>query len=122
MVNATQGCNAVLRSLRLAAGDEIVVLSHVYGAVRNTVRYVTERAGARMVEAEIPFPRPHADAIVANLRAALTPRTRLAVLDHITSGQCAGAAAGSGWSRRAMRRACRCWSMVRTGRGRWRST
>ena len=86
VVNATQGCNAVLRSLRLAAGDEIVVLSHVYGAVRNTVRYVTERAGARMVEAPIPFPRPHPDAIVANLQAALTTRTRLAVLDHITSG------------------------------------
>jgi isopenicillin-N epimerase len=84
--NATQGCNAVLRSLRLAPGDEIVALSHGYGAVRNTVRYVTERAGARMVDALIPFPRPHPDAIVANLQAALTPRTRLAVLDHITSG------------------------------------
>lgn len=84
--NATQGCNAVLRSLRLRAGDEIVVLSHAYGAVRNAVRFVCERAGARMVEAEIPFPRPHPDAIVANLEAALTPRTRLAVLDHITSG------------------------------------
>jgi isopenicillin-N epimerase len=86
VVNATQGCNAVLRSLRLAAGDEIAVLSHGYGAVRNTVRYVTERAGGRMVEAVVPFPRPHPDAIVANLQAVLTPRTRLAVLDHITSG------------------------------------
>jgi isopenicillin-N epimerase len=83
--NATTGCNAVLRSLRLAPGDEIVVLSHVYGAVRNTVRYLTERAGARMVEAPVPFPRPLPEAIVANLAATLTPRTRLAVLDHITS-------------------------------------
>src|SRR5271168_4789760 len=44
--NATTGCNAVLRSLRLAPGDEIVVLTHGYGAVRNTVRFVCERAGA----------------------------------------------------------------------------
>ena len=44
--NATTGCNAVLRSLRLQPGDEIVVLTHGYGAVRNTVRYVTEQAGA----------------------------------------------------------------------------
>ncbi len=84
--NATQGCNAVLRSLRLQPGDEIVALSHGYGAVRNTVRYVTERAGAALVDAVVPFPRPHPEAIVANLQAALTPRTRLAVLDHITSG------------------------------------
>ena len=83
--NATTGCNAVLRSLRLQAGDEVVVLTHGYGAVRNTVRFVTERAGARMVEAVVPFPRPDADAVVANLQAALTARTRLAVLDHITS-------------------------------------
>ena len=86
VVNATQGCNAVLRSLRLKGGDEIVVLSHGYGAVRNTVRYVTGRAGARMVDVFVPFPRPHPDAIVANLQAVLTPGTRLAVLDHITSG------------------------------------
>jgi isopenicillin-N epimerase len=84
--NATTGCNAVLRSLRLQPGDEVLVLSHAYGAVRNTVRFVTERAGARMVEAMLPFPRPHPDAIVAALAAAITPRTRLAVLDHITSG------------------------------------
>jgi isopenicillin-N epimerase len=84
--NATTGCNAVLRSLSLQPGDEIVVLTHGYGAVRNTVRYVAERAGARMVEAQVPFPHPRADTIVGNIAAALTKRTRLAVVDHITSG------------------------------------
>jgi isopenicillin-N epimerase len=84
--NATSGCNTVLRSLRLAPDDEVLVLSHGYGAVRNTVRFVTERAGARMTEAAIPFPRPDAEAIVASVAAALTERTRIAVIDHITSG------------------------------------
>jgi isopenicillin-N epimerase len=84
--NATSGCNTVLRSLRLAPDDEVLVLSHGYGAVRNTVRFVTERAGARMTEAAIPFPRPDAEAIVASVAAALTERTRIAVVDHITSG------------------------------------
>jgi isopenicillin-N epimerase len=83
--NATTGCNAVLRSLRLAPGDEIVVLAHVYGAVRNTVRYVCDRSGATLVEAPLPFPRPLPDDITASVAAALTPRTRLAVIDHITS-------------------------------------
>lgn len=83
--NATTGCNAVLRSLRLQPGDEILVLDHGYGAVRNTVRHVTERAGARMVEALIPFPRPSAEAIVEAVTAKLGPKTRLVVLDHITS-------------------------------------
>ena len=84
--NATGGCNAVLRSLRLAPDDEVLVLSHGYGAVRNTVRYVTERAGARMTEAVLPFPHPDKSAIVTAIAATLTDRTRVAVIDHITSG------------------------------------
>jgi len=84
--NATAGCNAVLRSLVLRAGDEVLVLDHGYGAVRNTVRFVTSRAGARMTEAEVPFPRPGEDELVSAIAAALTPSTRLAVIDHITSG------------------------------------
>jgi isopenicillin-N epimerase len=83
--NATVGCNAVLRSLRLEHDDEVLVLAHGYRAVQNAVRFVTERAGARMVTAGMPFPRPPAEAILAGIGAALSPRTRLAVIDHITS-------------------------------------
>ena len=84
--NATTGCNAVLRSIELAPSDEILVLGHVYNAVRNTVRFVTERAGASMTTAELPFPGTTDDAVVAAVATVLTPRTRLAVIDHITSG------------------------------------
>jgi isopenicillin-N epimerase len=84
--NATAGCNAVLRSLRLQPGDEILVLDHGYNAVRNTVRYVTGQAGARMTEAAVPFPHVDDDAMVASIAAALTAHTRLAVIDQITSG------------------------------------
>jgi isopenicillin-N epimerase len=84
--NATTGCNAVLRSLALRPGDEVLILSHAYGAIRNTVRFVTERAGARITEVAVPFPQPTEDALVAAVAAAITPRTRVAVIDHITSG------------------------------------
>jgi isopenicillin-N epimerase len=83
--NASTGCNAVLRSLPLAGRHEVLVLSHGYPAVRNAVRHVAEQAGAQVVEAAVPFPRPQPDAILAGIGAALTQRTRLAVIDHITS-------------------------------------
>jgi isopenicillin-N epimerase len=83
--NATTGCNAVLRSLRLEPGEEVLVLAHGYRAVHNTVRFVTERAGARIAVAEMPFPHPSPEEILAGIGAALSPRTRLAVIDHITS-------------------------------------
>jgi isopenicillin-N epimerase len=84
--NATTGCNAVLRNFSLRAGDDVLLLSHAYGAVRNTVRFVVEKTGARIVEAAIPFPGPTEDSLVDAVAAALTPGTRLAVIDHITSG------------------------------------
>lgn len=83
--NATTGANAVLRSLEFAPGDEILMLSHVYGAVRNTARHVASRTGARIVAAALPWPRPDDAAIVAGVAGAISSRTRLAVLDHITS-------------------------------------
>jgi len=83
--NATTGANAVLRSLKFAAGDEILHVSHVYNAVRNTVAHVAQQAGARVVVADIPFPRPDRAGILANIERGLGPRTRIAVIDHITS-------------------------------------
>jgi isopenicillin-N epimerase len=83
--NATVGCNAILRSLWLKPDDEILLLNHSYGAVRNTARYVAELAGAKVVEAEVPFPRPTVETIVANVAASITPKTRIAIIDHITS-------------------------------------
>jgi isopenicillin-N epimerase len=83
--NATTACNAVLRSQTLAPGDEILHVSHVYNAVRNTIAYVAERAGAKVVVADVPFPRPTSAAVLENIERAITPRTKIAVIDHITS-------------------------------------
>lgn len=83
--NATAGTNAVLRSLDLNEGDEIVAHSHIYGALLKTARYVASRTGAKVVTAKLPFPNPTDDAIVDAFRTALTPRTRVVLLDHITS-------------------------------------
>ena len=83
--NATTGVNAVLRSLRLRPGDEVLHVSHVYNAVRNTVAYLTTRAGASSVVVDFPFPRPEPATIVDNIARVLGERTRIAVIDHITS-------------------------------------
>jgi len=83
--NATSGINAVLRSLELKRGDRVVTTTHVYAAVRNALAYVCERAGARLVEVEIPFPVENLTDPLEALDRALRPGARLAVLDHVTS-------------------------------------
>jgi len=82
--NATHAANAVLWSLGLGPDDEIVVLDHGYGAVNEAARVHAERGGAKVVVVRLPYPLD-ADGVVAAFAAALTDRTRLAVVDHITS-------------------------------------
>ncbi|TVQ35868.1 MAG: aminotransferase class V-fold PLP-dependent enzyme [Geminicoccaceae bacterium] len=83
--NATAGMNAVLRSLAFASGDEVVVTDHLYPAVRNTLHHVLAGTGASLRTVELGLPVRSADAITEAVVAALTPRTRFVVLDHVAS-------------------------------------
>lgn len=83
--NATTGVNAVLRSLDLATGDELLITDHAYNACRNALEFVAEKSGARVVRVPLPFPLSSPDEVVEAILAAVTSQTRLALIDHITS-------------------------------------
>lgn len=83
--NATSGVNTVLRSLSFQPGDELMVSRHEYNACRNALDYAAACAGARVVVVPVPFPVRDADEIVQSFLQAMTPRTRLLLVDHMTS-------------------------------------
>ena len=83
--NTTEGVNTVLRSLVLQPGDEILVTNHSYQACWNAVDFVTERAGAKTVVAEVPFRVGSEDEIVDLVMGSVTERTVLAMVDTVTS-------------------------------------
>lgn len=85
MPNATSGVNAVLRSLDFSPGDELLVPDQAYPACRNALDFVAERTGARTVVAELPFPLSSPDEVVEAIVSKVTDRTRLALIDHVTS-------------------------------------
>ncbi len=83
--NATSGVNTVLRSLEFEAGDELLVADHEYKACRNALEYAAARAGAKVVVAQLPFPFADAGQMVEAVLNRVTPRTRLLLIDHVTS-------------------------------------
>ena len=68
--NASAGLNAVIRSLRLEPGDEVVTTRHEYGAITR----MWEVAGATLVVAEPD-----------EVAAAIGPRTKAVSVSHVTS-------------------------------------
>jgi len=82
--NATTGVNTVVQSLDLNAGDEVLTTDLEYGACDATWQRVCERAGATYRRVEIPLPYRR-DEVVARVMAAVTDRTRVIFVSHITS-------------------------------------
>ncbi len=83
--NATTGVSTVLASLRFRAGDELLAGDHEYNATLNAMRAAAERDGARLVMARIPFPIHDPSAAAEAYLEAVTPRTRLVLVSHVTS-------------------------------------
>jgi isopenicillin-N epimerase len=83
--NATTAVSVVLNSLRMRPGDEIVLTDHGYGAVAFAVERTCGRYGAVSQTVRLPLNVTDDEAIEA-IAAATTPgRTRLVVVDQITS-------------------------------------
>ncbi len=83
--NATSGANAVLRAIGLEPGDEILIHDLAYGGVARAAAFIARERGAKVVTCRFPFPADDPAQFVAAVGAAITSRTRIAVLDHICS-------------------------------------
>lgn len=84
MPNATSAANVVARSLQLQPGDEVLASDLEYGACDATWQRVCAAAGAHYHRVPMPLPLSGED-FVARLMGAVTPRTRLIFVSHITS-------------------------------------
>ncbi|CAN6467043.1 unnamed protein product [Victoria cruziana] len=96
--NATTATAIVLQHLawsftegKYPKGDSVIMLHYAYGAVKKSIHAYCARAGATVVEVQMPFPVSSDEEIICEFRKALEKgklggrKVRLAVIDHITS-------------------------------------
>jgi isopenicillin-N epimerase len=85
VTNATEGVHALLRSITWRAGDEIICTNHGYRAVRQSLRRLEVEFGVVVREAHVPFPLRGTADVTVPVIALFNDRTRLLLIDHITS-------------------------------------
>ena len=83
--NPTTALNAVARSINLNPGDEVLSTNHIYGALDRTWKYICNKNEAEFVKADIPFPIQSKDEFLNCFFKAVTSKTRVIFLSHITS-------------------------------------
>lgn len=83
--NATTGVSAVLRSLHFEPGDQLLTIDHEYNATLNALAEVARTSGAEVVIVRLPLEIESGGQVLEAILEAVTPRTRLALVSHITS-------------------------------------
>ncbi|MBU0504995.1 MAG: aminotransferase class V-fold PLP-dependent enzyme [bacterium] len=83
--NATTGVNAVLASLDFSDGDELLLTDHTYNACLQAVYYHARKRKIKVNIVSLPCPIKDEESIVSLLLEHVTRRTKLVLLDHVTS-------------------------------------
>jgi len=83
--NVTTGINAVLRSVALGPGDEMLVTNLAYGAIALAAGVAARERGVTLRTLTMPHPVRSPGDVVDAIVAALTDRTRLLVVDHVAA-------------------------------------
>jgi isopenicillin-N epimerase len=82
--NATSGASTVFAAFPLEPGDAVLLTDHAYGAVRIAADRFAPQRGARVESVHLPLAADDDDVVDAVL-GAVHQRTRLVVLDQVTS-------------------------------------
>jgi isopenicillin-N epimerase len=85
--NATMGMNFLANGLDLAAGDEVVSTDQEHGGGISPWRLLAKRRGIVVRELKLePVFAEGPEGILKLFEAAMTPRTKVVMFSHITSG------------------------------------
>ena len=83
--NPTTAINAVVRSLKLSPGDEILSTNHEYGAMNRTWKYFCGKNQTKFIAVDIPVPVAKEEDFIERIWSKVTDKTKILFISHITS-------------------------------------
>jgi selenocysteine lyase/cysteine desulfurase len=83
--NASEANEIMILGLDLKPGDEVIVTNQNYGRMLTTWRQRARRDGIVVKEISFKVPPPSQQYLVDQFQAAITPRTRVIEVTHITN-------------------------------------
>ena len=83
--NTSEGSNLVVRGIDLKAGDEVIITSHNHPSNNDSWKVRAKRDDLNIVTVPVSVPAVSAAALVDSVRSAITSRTRVIAITHVTS-------------------------------------
>jgi selenocysteine lyase/cysteine desulfurase len=83
--NTSEGSNIVVKGVDLKAGDEILITDHNHPSNNDSWRVRAQRDGLVVRSLPVPIPAPSAEKLLSDFERAITPRTRVIAITHVTS-------------------------------------
>ena len=81
--NLIEGMNILLQGYPLQAGDEVILATHDYDLVIDTLLMLEKRKQMQLRHLQLPLDPASDEEIVAHYEQAITPKTKLILVTHV---------------------------------------
>lgn len=83
--NTSEGSNIIVKGVELKPGDEVIVTEHNHPSNYDSWKVRAKRDGFVVKAVPVPVPARSAADLISSIERAITPRTRVIAITHVTS-------------------------------------
>jgi len=83
--NTSEGSNLIVKGVDLKPGDEVLITDHNHPSNNDSWRVRARRDGFVVKSLPVLIPAPSVEKLVADFERAITPRTSVIAITHVTS-------------------------------------
>ncbi len=83
--NTSEGTNIVVKGVDLKPGDEVLITDHNHPSNNDSWKVRAQREGFTVVSLPVRVPAASREELISQIEKAVTPRTRVIAVTHVTS-------------------------------------